>query len=324
MTGSENSALKIWDVAPSGDAEWANVPDEGDVMFTRSGSELITSSVVDGTVTALDLDTGQRRPVGSVRPYGDSGVDHDLSPDGSSVAIRYGSPFSQKLSVRDVVTGRELFPIDENVGEVDWNPSGDYLAVGRRGGVSIYDRSGDFVSAFPGAAGQFGPRGLIATFGRFNPIQIWDWRRKELIATLPASAEQVIFDPSGQRIATDDLEIWDVASRKLSFRLGVPPPNVTFAFSPDGTRLAMGSADEVRVFDARSGAELQVLRDPGVVEFDKVVFSPDGSMLASSSADDGTRVWALDIDDLLAIARANVTRALSDAECRQYLHVPRC
>ena len=38
-------------------------------------------------------------------------------------------------------------------------------------------------------------------------------------------------------------------------------------------------------------------------------------------AADGTRVWALDIDDLLEIARQNVTRSLSDEECRHYLHV---
>ena len=49
MVGSETSATKIWDVGPSGDAEWANVPDDGDVTFARNGSELITSSVVDGT-----------------------------------------------------------------------------------------------------------------------------------------------------------------------------------------------------------------------------------------------------------------------------------
>ena len=42
-------------------------PNHGDVMFARAGSELITSSVVDGTVTALDIDTGQQRPIGSVR-----------------------------------------------------------------------------------------------------------------------------------------------------------------------------------------------------------------------------------------------------------------
>ena len=54
-----------------------------------------------------------------------------------------------------------------------------------------------------------------------------------------------------------------------------------------------------------------------------VAFSPDGSLLASV---DGTtvRVWALDIEELLAIARRNVTRSLTDEECRQYLHVDAC
>jgi hypothetical protein len=54
-----------------------------------------------------------------------------------------------------------------------------------------------------------------------------------------------------------------------------------------------------------------------------VAFSPDGSLLASV---DGTtvRVWALDIDDLLDVARQNVTRLLTDEECRQYLHQASC
>jgi serine/threonine protein kinase/WD40 repeat protein len=325
MTGSETSAVKIWDVGPSGDAEWANVHDPGDVLFARGGSELITSSVVDGRVTALDIDSGQQRPIGSVRPYGDwLDVEHELSPDGSSVAIRYGDTFlSRKLSVRDVATGDELFAIDEDVREVDWSPSGDYLAVESRGSVTIYDRSGHEVVSLPGGGGRFGPHGLIATYGVNEFIEIWDWRRDEVVATLPAGAEQVAFDSSGERIATDDLEIWDVASEKVSLRLPVSPPDVTFAFSPDGTRLAVSSADEVRLFDTASGAELQVLPHRGVFEFGKVVFSPDGSMLASSAVD-GIRVWALDIDDLLDIARRNVTRSLSDEECRQYLHVAAC
>jgi WD40 repeat protein len=328
MTGSENSAMKIWDVGPTGDAEWAHVPNDGDVMFARTGGELVTSSVVDGKVTVLDIDTGEQRQVGSVRTYGASpDVEHDLSPDGSSIAIRYGStPFSQRLSVRDVATGDELFAVDEDVREVDWSPSGEYLAVGRAGSVSIYDRSGHVVVAIPGALGRFGPAGLIATYGEGNPIEVWDWRRKQLIATLPVDVEQVAFDPSGERIATEDLEIWDVTSEKLSLRLPYSLRDVTVAYSPDGTRLAVGSGDEVRVFDARSGAALQEFRHGAVVEVDgvaKVVFSPDGSMLASWAAD-GTRVWALDIDDLLEIARANVTRSLSDDECRQYLHVEAC
>jgi hypothetical protein len=33
---------------------------------------------------------------------------------------------------------------------------------------------------------------------------------------------------------------------------------------------------------------------------------------------------ALDLDDLVDIAERELTRDLTDAECRQYLHVERC
>jgi WD40 repeat protein len=55
-----------------------------------------------------------------------------------------------------------------------------------------------------------------------------------------------------------------------------------------------------------------------------VSFSPDGSRLASVGADGTLRVWALDLDDLIEIAENELTRTLTDQECQQYLHVPRC
>jgi hypothetical protein len=36
------------------------------------------------------------------------------------------------------------------------------------------------------------------------------------------------------------------------------------------------------------------------------------------------RVWAVDIDDLIAIAKRNVTRGLTGDECRRYLHSRDC
>jgi len=36
------------------------------------------------------------------------------------------------------------------------------------------------------------------------------------------------------------------------------------------------------------------------------------------------RVWALDIDDLLAMARKAVTRSLTAEERRRYLHTDAC
>jgi hypothetical protein len=54
-----------------------------------------------------------------------------------------------------------------------------------------------------------------------------------------------------------------------------------------------------------------------------VAFSADGSMLATHGLG-WVRVWALDVDELLEIARGELTRPFTDAECRQYLQVDRC
>jgi hypothetical protein len=46
--------------------------------------------------------------------------------------------------------------------------------------------------------------------------------------------------------------------------------------------------------------------------------------LASQTDDGVVHLWALDLDDLIAIANDRLTRQLSDDECRQYLHLESC
>jgi hypothetical protein len=46
-------------------------------------------------------------------------------------------------------------------------------------------------------------------------------------------------------------------------------------------------------------------------------------MLASQSPG-LVRVWTLDLDELLAIARARSTRPFSEDECRRFLHLEDC
>ena len=55
---------------------------------------------------------------------------------------------------------------------------------------------------------------------------------------------------------------------------------------------------------------------------DDVAFSPDGTMLASTTCG-GVRIWAL-TSTTSSGSGENVTRTLTDEECRQYLHLDRC
>jgi hypothetical protein len=44
----------------------------------------------------------------------------------------------------------------------------------------------------------------------------------------------------------------------------------------------------------------------------------------SVESDGVVRVWALDLGELIAIAKDELTRGLTDEDCRQYLHQPSC
>jgi WD40 repeat protein len=159
-------------------------------------------------------------------------------------------------------------------------------------------------------------------------VKIWDWQQARVVRIIDAQAEDVAFDPGGTRLATSDpdgpVEIWDVASgEKVATLAGHTSAVWSLRFSRDGSQIASASFDStVRVWDAERGGEVVTLRGhKGGASH--VALSPDGSKLASVGTDN-VRVWAIDLDDLIGIARKEVTRTLTDDECRQYLHVDQC
>jgi WD40 repeat protein len=349
------STVKIWDLGPTGDAEWANVhaPDASFVEFMPDGRRLVTSRQEQGgrfwdegdAVTIWDVQTG--RDLRTIGPAADYFwfQSFDLSPDGTSIALGGGNVpngYGGAAAVRtwDTMTGEELYRVGHelDVNDVSFSPDGAYLVTASWDGTAkIVERTGRVIRVFRQDgfklyAARFSADGSFVAVGASaesepSRVTIWDWERDVVVRTIGNSGG-VAFDPSGPRIATvgprGQVEISDVVSGSRVAVLHGPSGGVAgdFAFSPDGSRVAVPHTDgTVRLFDAHTGEQQLVLPDFGCA-VPTVAFSPDGRKLASASPCGGVRIWALDIDDLLEIAR-RVPRTFTDEECRLY-HVNPC
>ncbi len=351
------SAVKVWDLGPGGDEEWANLPTPGfpAAEFTPDGRRVAAGSWNGRAVTIWNLQT--RRYLRTIEGNADECVmphcfhiqSIAVNPSGGSIAVGGDGAYccgGEVARVWDMATGEELYRIGHryDVTHVAFSPDGDYLVTASwYGTAKIIDGSGSVMSVLQEDEGfhlrdaRFSPDGrLVATAAAFGlgelgrgRVKIWDWARGEVVRTISVDASWLDFDPSSSRLAVAGPEglagIWNMDTGTRAAVLAGPSGGVTdIAFSPDGSAVATAGYDgSVRLFNADTGAQKLVLRGSGCA-VQGVNFSPDGTKLASTSWCDGVRIWALDIDDLLDIARREVGRQLTDVECRQYLHVDRC
>ena len=94
-------------------------------------------------------------------------------------------------------------------------------------------------------------------------------------------------------------------------------------FSADGKLIATAGVDgTAKVWDAVTGAIILTLPVDSHSAGD-VAFSSDGNRLAVAGVS-GIYVFVLQIEDMVKLAKSQLTRSLTDEECQQYLHVPVC
>jgi WD40 repeat protein len=346
------AAVTIWDLSVAGDAEVANVPTDYlapvDVAYLTDGR--IVASHEHGSAAIWEVRRDATTPVATLGP-GRGSQDPVLlvapSPNGELVAMVRNN--AGVVSVWNVETETLAFDFevpDDAITSIDWDSDGRFLAVGAYGGsLNVLDADNEGRPTLVGNEPDphvvqslaFSPDGRTIATGSFNGEQpdtnhlsIWDWRAGTVVQELDdVSASSLAFDGPGERLAigfydgTVQIRNASTWETQRSFRAGsVTVMNVVF--SPDGTLLATGGEDAtIRLFDthAEAGAQQLVLRGHGFL-VSGLDFSPDGKRLASAAPDGVVRVWALDVDELIRIARENVTRELSEDECRQYLHLP--
>jgi WD40 repeat protein len=144
----------------------------------------------------------------------------------------------------------------------------------------------------------------------------------------------VAFNSDGSRLATAHEDgaarIWSLANLAGTQQ---PAPTHTLAghigsawdaaFNPAGDLLAtLGFDGAVRLWDAATGEELLAI--PGENNGPDLGFSPDGRSLAVTSGSGKVIVYAVHLDDLLALARSRLTRSLTPAECQRYFRMADC
>jgi WD40 repeat protein len=98
-------------------------------------------------------------------------------------------------------------------------------------------------------------------------------------------------------------------------------------YTPDGSAIVTAGRNDslVRVWDSTSGeriVEFATERDAERLPF--IDISSDGRHIVALGGEDTLRVYTLDTDELIQIAKDRVTRSFTKDECRTYLHMEDC
>ena len=339
---SLDGTVRIWSLAPGQEVVSVLGPSAGygnRVVYSPDGQEVATNGG-DGTATIWNVETGKPRL--KLSAHQAEVMNMAFSPDGKRFAT---ASLDATGIVWDRTTGEKLLTLSGHefgVRDITFSPDGSMIATG---GFDNTARIWDAASGkerlkitghdgiVPGVA--FSPDGTrLSTASTDGTSKIWDVKTGELLFTLVGHTSGVVdvaYSPDGSKVATASndttAKIWDAATGKELLTLtGHGAELRPVAFSPDGKFLSTGSGDNTaKVWDVESGQELLTLPGSAGGVYG-VAFSPseNGSHLALASNDGVVRILTLQMDELLALAQSRVTRSLTSAECKKYLHVEQC
>lgn len=350
LTAGAEGLTRLWDISLQGGRDWLTVPGPagrlGSVVFSPDGSTFAVPRESKG-LTIRDVKTGAETITlrnGEVPIW-----EIAFSPDGKRIAVAAGavpteSPASRTVPIWNLQTGKRVATLtghQDQASAVAFSPDGRRVVTsGWDGTLRLWDATTGQQQRSVKAGGEayglsFSPdgRSVVGAIGIEPVVNVWDantlQRRHVLRVGHTDAIQDVTFTPDGRRIVTASWDgtakIWDLArGRQRATLRGHRGAVLGVAISPDGETIATGSHDgTAKLWDADTGRQLVTFYGHDLVVH-TVAFSRDGRFLATGSGDGTVSLHLLPVEELRNLARQRVTRSLTDDECRQYLHVPKC
>jgi len=339
-TSGFDSTVRLWDTRPGREllTVSAHAGPAFDIAYSHDGSRLATAGA-DGKALLWDATTGLLAL--SLFPETPSPGFSSIifSPDGGRMAA---GGVDGTVLVGDAKTGETILKLaghTDMVWGLAFSPDGRRLATSSwdrlvkiwdlEEGVEIVTLAGHTDMVFDIAFSLDGQR--LFSAGDFA-VREWDTTTGEELRSLSGEGLEVFgmaLSPDQGRLAMGrqdgTVTVWEVGTGEKLLQLSGHGGLVNgVVFSADGNRLVTGAFDKIaKVWDARTGQELMTLFGQGGNVFG-VAISPDGQHVATAGGDGTARLYTLDLDELIELARERVTRSLTEEECRQYLHLEKC
>ncbi len=325
ISAPNETAMRAWDVASGRviktlDAFW------GYARFSSDSRWLVGNGDLEQDIIR-DTANWQSVPLPQ-RPL-------SVSPDGTLAAL--GPGLSNRIRIWDVAAQAVVIGLPITPTNPVFAPDNAYLAAAAAEQVGVWDiASGRQVAQLAARVDASDPTSLIfspdserlLTRDLSGTLRLWPISGGSPIAfegLAQDNAWQVAFSPDSRQLLTfeqtsTEAQVWQTADGKLLARLrGAEGVIASAQFSPDSrTIVTVHDGITARLWEAATGEQRAILRGhaaSGVV----VQYSPDGREVVTADPAGTIFRHKVALDDLMALARERVARALSCEERVQYL-----